>query len=347
VTGERDLENLATRLLHVFDTPFVVDGYCLSVTTSIGGALADDGETTEELLAAADAAMYEAKRRGGGTFSLFTREVRARAVRHLELELELRDALAADQLRLAYQPIVEAGSRQVVGAEALLRWRHPALGDVSPAEFVPVAEVSNAILRIGRWAIDRACAQAAAWWGAGQPLSVSVNVSARQLADPVFAAHVRDALLRHQLAPERLCLELTETALVSDPAATRTVLATLSALGVRLALDDFGTGFSSLTHLLEFPVDIVKVDRSFIRGLGDSERCADIVAATVGLAATLGLTVVAEGVETAEQRDMLEAMGCTHLQGYLFGRPAPADELLVPQSRVVVPLQRQARSHAV
>ena len=345
---------VAARLQAAFREPFDVDGRSLRVTASIGAVVAEPGVDAESLLAAADAAMYDAKRRGGDSVAFFTPQMRAHAVEQLTLEVDLRRAVhAGDQMHLLYQPIVRAADARVVGVEALLRWEHPERGLVSPADFIPLAELTGDIVPLGRWVVHEACRQHARWREERPdlPLTLSVNVSARQLADPELVAHVREALYRTGTPAAMLCLELTETALVSDPVGAAAVLRELGRLGVRLALDDFGTGFSSLTHLQRFPVDTVKVDRSFVRELCSAGGGAAIVASTISMASHLGIQVVAEGVETSEQRDALVALECELLQGYLFARPLPGDRLLDWVSSVeqapVLPRPRPAAGEGV
>jgi EAL domain-containing protein (putative c-di-GMP-specific phosphodiesterase class I) len=268
---------------------------------------------------------------------VFDPDMRAAALERIELERELGGALAAGQLRLTYQPVVDLQTERVVGFEALLRWQHPTLGTVGPDRFVPVAERSGEIVPIGRWVLTEATRTTARWQRAhpGWPMSIAVNVSARQLAGGTLLRHVAEALSESGLAPSSLVLEVTETALVTDPDAVAERLAELRALGVRLALDDFGTGYSSLSYLRQFDVDVLKIDRSFVSLLDGSPDDAAIVHGLVQLGRTLRLEVVAEGVETAAQRDRLRAEHCDLAQGYLFSRPleaADAELLLLGQS---------------
>ena len=341
--GLPEAADLAQRLLEVISEPVDLGGHRVSVGASIGIVVADAQSTPLGLFRDADIAMYRAKSAGRGQWVVFDPGMRAAELQRIELERELAGALAAGQLRLVYQPVVDLQTEHVVGFEALLRWQHPTLGAVGPDRFVPIAEDSGEIVPIGRWVLAEATCTAAAWQRAhpGRPLSIAVNVSARQLASGSLLQHVAEALSQSGLAPSSLVLEVTETALVADPAAVAERLAELRALGVRLALDDFGTGYSSLSYLRQFDVDVLKIDRSFVSLLDGSPDDAAIVHGLVQLGRTLRLEVVAEGVETAEQRDRLRAEHCDLAQGYLFARPleaADAELLLLDQAAPDRPL---------
>ena len=247
--------------------------------------------------------------------------MRAQAMARLEIETGLRVALGTDQLALHFQPVVDLASGATLALEALMRWRHPVRGPVSPGEFIPVAEESGLIVPLGRWALLEACAQAAALGADGPP--VSVNLSARQLAHPGIVDHVVEALDSTGLPAGRLWLELTETALFEEADSPLPVLHELKALGVVLVLDDFGTGYSSLAYLQRFPLDALKIDRAFVAEMTEDPRAAALVEAIATMARSLGLTVVPEGIETEAQREALLALGCRYGQGFLFGRPAP------------------------
>ncbi len=294
------------------------------VGVSVGVAFAEPGMSADELLRNADAAMYQAKGNGKGHHAVFDPALVAAASERLALGIDLTHALARGELALAYQPVVDLATGAVTGAEALLRWRHPARGAVSPAQFIPLAEESGLIVELGRWVLEEACRAAAAWPpGADGPApGVAVNVSGRQLLRADFPAHVAAALAASGLAPGRLTLEITETVLMRDTEAGLTVLRTLKALGVRLAIDDFGTGYSSLRYLQQFPVDVLKIDKSFVDGVARPGHDAALARTIVALGRTLGLRTVAEGVEHETQRERLAAMGCESGQGYLFARPA-------------------------
>jgi diguanylate cyclase (GGDEF)-like protein len=331
---------LAQRLIDVISDPVDLGGHRVTVGASLGLAVAEPEATPLSLFRDADIAMYRAKAAGRGQYVVFDPEMRAAALQRIELERELSGALAAGQLRLTYQPVVDLQTEQVVGFEALLRWQHPTLGAVPPDQFVPVAEDSGEIVAIGRWVLAEATRTAARWQRAhpGRPLTMAVNVSARQLSSGALLGHVAESLAVSGLAASSLVLEVTETALVTDPAAVAERLAELRLLGVRLALDDFGTGYSSLSYLRQFDVDVLKIDRSFVSLLDGSPDDAAIVHGLVQLGRTLRLEVVAEGVETEAQRDRLRAERCDLAQGWLFARPleeADAELLLLGRSAAV------------
>jgi EAL domain-containing protein (putative c-di-GMP-specific phosphodiesterase class I) len=280
----------------------------------------------DQLLQDADVAMYRAKERGKGRCEAFDDSLRAVAIRRLALEGGLREALSNGELHLEYQPQVRLPDGHVTGAEALIRWRHPHLGTISPGEFIPMAERLGLVDQIGAWVVREACAEAMRW--PRDDVEVAVNVSPRQLVSEGFAEVVRDALADSGLAPNRLCLEITETALLADVAGTRAMLARLRELGVMLAVDDFGVGHASLRHLRQLlPVDILKIDKSFVDGVVEDSEDTAIVSAVVRLADGLGLECVAEGVEDAAQAQVLTGLGCTTAQGYHFARPMSPEAL--------------------
>ena len=321
----------AERVLTLLAAPVPLDGQTVTVSGSVGIAVGDAGATGASLLGDADIAMYAAKLAGRGRSVVFDPAMRASAVAARELEQELRGALDGGELRLVYQPVVALVDGSVSGFEALLRWDSPTLGPVPPSRFVPVAEASGLIEEIGAWALREACATAAAWRAEhGRDLTMAVNVSAVQLASPHLVGHITEALTAGGLAASALVLEVTETALVSDPERASECLAALRGLGVRLALDDFGTGYSSLAHLRQFTVDVLKIDRSFVATIGEDDVLPPIVRATIDLGRTLGLEIVAEGVETEAQHRLLVDGRCDLAQGYLFARPLePADASLL------------------
>ena len=298
---------------------------------TVGVALNTFGvSAAASLLANAEAAMYEAKERGGAGMELFGEGIRLRAVDRMATEHALHRALERDELVLHYQPVVELESMVPTGAEALIRWHHPAQGLIGPSRFIPVAEESGLILPIGAWVIGQACAQLRSWDERHRPLtgrSVDVNLSALQIDDPRLVRTVGDVLARTGLPPECLTLEITESALVRDASAALVVMGALKDLGVQLAIDDFGTGYSSLSHLQRFPLDVLKVDQMFVAALRRSPQADRIVATVIDLAHTLGLQVVAEGVETVVQLEALRSFGCDYAQGYLFSPAVPADQL--------------------
>jgi diguanylate cyclase (GGDEF)-like protein/PAS domain S-box-containing protein len=299
------------------------------VTASIGitplGIRSND--TADALLVEADLAMYRAKAKGPGTIEVFDEEMRAELAARLQVEAELREAIEHDQLRVVFQPIVSLVEGGPVGFEALVRWQHPTRGLVPPAEFVPVAEEYGLIEPIGRWVLDRACREAKLWRRAGQNAFAAVNLSPRQLAGTDIVGAVRDALESADLAPELLCLEITETSLSEDTSPLVPALHGLRELGVRLALDDFGGGASSLGLLRMLPIDVIKIDRIFISGIAERRDDRAIVAAVLSLAEELELTVIAEGVEDERQHWELRELGCNYAQGFLYSRPVPAEKL--------------------
>jgi EAL domain-containing protein (putative c-di-GMP-specific phosphodiesterase class I) len=265
--------------------------------------------------------MYEAKRSGRGRIQGFEHALSDRISTRMALEGQLRGAHERGEMRLVYQPVVELTTRRIVAVEALLRWTHPDLGNVTPLEFIELAERTGAIVELGAWALNRAVAQAAAWAANGLALDVAVNVSARQLGDPAFPAFVADCLERHGLPAERLSLELTESIVMERRGDAADRLEELTATGLRLAIDDFGTGYSSLQRLRALPVNTLKVDRSFVDGLHTDPHDEAIVTATLSMARTMGLDVVAEGVENDAQAGKLLDLGCGLAQGFLFSRP--------------------------
>jgi diguanylate cyclase (GGDEF)-like protein/PAS domain S-box-containing protein len=317
---------VAERLAGALRAPFELDGEQRFITASVGVTVSGPGpgrSDAEELLRDADAAMYRAKELGKARCELFDQSMRSRAVERLELEAGLRNALEREELKLHYQPAVELESGRVVSLEALLRWEHPERGLLLPLRFIPLAEQTGLIVPIGEWVIQEACRQLAAW--DAPELTVAVNVSPRQLASERLVTAVSEALDAAGLEPDRLCLEITESAVIADPDAALGQLHGLKAIGVRLAVDDFGIGYSSLANLRELlPVDILKIDKSFVDGLNASGDDRAIVESVVSLARSLGLEAIAEGVETAAQAEALTLMECSHAQGYHYAKPQPA-----------------------
>jgi diguanylate cyclase (GGDEF)-like protein len=323
----RAAEGLASQVMSALGGPFTAAGTDVTLTASVGIARGRRGVGAEELVRDADTAMYAAKEAGGGRLRLIDDELRARSSERLSLESDLRGALAAGQLLVQYQPVVNLLTGQISGAEALLRWTHPTRGPVSPMTFIPVAEDAGLIGPIGQFVLAQACRQTAVWNDAGYRLRVAVNVSGLQLHDPGFVGQVAAELHDAGVDPSQLCLELTESTLMDDAMRASDVLAELKDVGVELSVDDFGTGYSSLAYLKRFPVDELKVDRSFISNLGSEGQDQTLVAAMVAMGHALGLHVVAEGVETHAQRATLLTLGCRTAQGYLFARPLPPDEI--------------------
>jgi diguanylate cyclase (GGDEF)-like protein/PAS domain S-box-containing protein len=315
----------------MFRQPFQVAGNEIFLDASVGIALNTFGvDDAPELLANAEAAMYRAKRRGGAGTETFREPMRIDAIDRLTTEQTLHQALDHDELMLHYQPVVELGASTTVGVEALVRWRHPHQGLVPANRFIPVAEESGLIVPIGAWVLQEACGQLREWQGRrdrGARGSIEVNLSARQVADARIVATVEDVLSRTGLPAEHLTLEITESALMHDAGTALEVLRALKQVGVQLAIDDFGTGYSSLSYVQQFPVDILKVDRSFVEQLGLRHESEAIVSSVIGLAHALGLKVVAEGVETVRQLDVLRALHCDLAQGFLFSVPLPASEI--------------------
>jgi diguanylate cyclase (GGDEF)-like protein len=320
--------SLAERIHLAMREPVVVDDRHLYTSVSIGIAPVEPGVDPEVCMAQADAAMYQAKRGGPARYECFNLVIGEDNRRQSQLAHELRAAHDLDQLSVHYQPLFKLGG-DVVGMEALLRWSHPELGSVPPVEFIPLLERSREIIPIGRWVLDEATRQCRRWQEEGQPgLTMSVNVSARQLQDPAFCDHVHDALQASRLEAESLVLEITESVLVMDIRRIGAIMQRIRDLGVHMALDDFGTGYSSLLYLKDLPIDRLKVDRSFVSGLGSSDQDTTIISTVVQLAHDLGLRVVAEGVETEAELQAVGAMGCDEAQGFLLGRPAPAHSFL-------------------
>jgi len=316
---------LARRLIETLSRPFVIDGQHVIVGVSIGIALAPrDGGETESLLSAADMALYRAKSDGRGVWRYFEPAMNHRMQERRELELDLRRALAENQLELFYQPIVDVASRQVKSFEALLRWRHPQRGLLSPDLFIPLAEEIGLISPLGEWVLRQACADAAGWPG---EIGVAVNFSPVQFQSRSLVSQIASALRQSGLSPRRFEVEITESVLIKDTDATLATLRALKAQGVRIAMDDFGTGYSSLSYLQTFPFDKVKIDRSFTCNLDRSRKSAAIVRAVVSLCDGLDMVVLAEGVETEAQLEALRREGCSQAQGYLFSRPVAADQL--------------------
>jgi len=301
------------------------------VTGSVGVAVARDRAVDpEELIRDADVALRRAKSHGRGHAEVFDAAL-AEEVRHrLELAAQLRGALQRGELHVVYQPLIAYDSDAIIGCEALLRWNHPDRGELAPGAFLRIAEDDGLIVPIGAWVLEESCRQLAAWRAQGRDLWMSVNVSARQLGQADFVAVVERALRETGVPASAICLEVTETAVLRRPDVARRALDALRILGVRVALDDFGLGYSSLTHLKALPVDVVKVDRSFVADLVRSTEDRAVVEAVLTLAARMGLTVIAEGVETAGQEEVLREMGCPVVQGYLYGRPVPPADVVLP-----------------
>jgi diguanylate cyclase (GGDEF)-like protein/PAS domain S-box-containing protein len=325
VQDEASAVALAYRIIAVVSAPYDLDGLPVQIGASVGVALdEDDGQDIERLLKNADMALYHAKSLGRGAASVFDPLMDETAQARIGLERDLRGALATKAFELHYQPLVELGGDQVNGFEALVRWRHPERGLISPSTFIPIAEETGLIVPLGDWILDQACRDAAAW---PSHISVAVNVSAVQLRHRSFAQTVLVALASSGLKPERLELEITESVLLDD---TESILETLHLLrrtGIRIAMDDFGTGYSSLSYLRRFPFDKIKIDQSFVRNADSSADAAAIIRALVGLGASLGITTLVEGIETEDQLAAVRAEGAQQVQGFLFSAPKPAAEI--------------------
>jgi diguanylate cyclase len=330
-TDERGAGLAAERVFSALQAPFILQGKEVFVTASIGIAANTRGdEDAHAILRNADAAMYSAKSNGKGRYEFFATDMYTTVLRRLELHSELRRGVRDREFTIQYQPIIELTSGRIAKVEALVRWEHPSRGLVPPMDFIPAAEETGLIIELGRHVLEQACRQVRQWQAQGQSgsaLEVSVNVSARQLQDSVLARDVDIALKRSGIDPRTLTLEITESVLMEEIEASIELLRELKALGVKLAIDDFGTGYSSLSYLQRFPVDELKIDRSFVNGIGGGREDSALVRAIVKLGHTFGLQSVAEGVETEQQLAALVAMGCDRAQGYHFARPLWPSEL--------------------
>ena len=330
VQGRVDAERVALRIHRLLIKPFCIGGQELFVTTSIGITLYQEGDHRREasdLLRDADIAMYRAKAAGKGRYEVFEKPMREHVEARLSLDSDLRRALQAGQMQLAYQPLVSLHHRQITGFEALIRWHHPDHGVIGPADFMPAAEEIGMILPLGRWVLATACRQLTIWQRRFIPdLTMSINISSDQLGQGGLVEAVDRVMQAEGLDPRTLKLEITENAILDPSRAAADDLHRLAARRIDLCLDDFGTGFSSLTHLHRLPIAQMKIDRSFINRIHEDERDEQLVSGVVTLALRLGLDVVAEGVETPRQAQMLRRMGCKFAQGYLFARPQPADQ---------------------
>ncbi|MBZ6077186.1 putative bifunctional diguanylate cyclase/phosphodiesterase [Microvirga puerhi] len=321
-----DAAVLAMRIVESLGAPYDIEGQEIVIGTSIGIAFAAEGSPTpDQLLKHADLALYRAKSGGRGTFRFFEPEMDEQLQARRVLEVDLRKALVNGEFELFYQPQVDIRKKVITGYEALLRWRHPERGIVSPGEFIPIAEDIGLISPLGEWVIQEACQEAAKWPAS---MKVAVNLSPVQFRNKNLVQCVKNALTASNLCPSRLEVEITESVLLQDNDATLATLHQLRKLGVRIAMDDFGTGYSSLSYLRSFPFDKIKIDQSFVQGLSSRADCLAIVQSIAGLGANLGMSTVAEGVETEDQLIQLRAAGCTEVQGYYFGRPKPARELV-------------------
>jgi predicted signal transduction protein with EAL and GGDEF domain len=326
-------EKLAERIQDAINVPIIIDGLHVATNVSIGISIARYNATTPiELMKQADMALYRAKAAGRNAFRFFEPEMAATMKARRGIESDLRSAIVNGELELHYQPVVSIQDNAVVGLEALARWRHPKLGLLAPAEFIPIAEETGLIIPLGEWVLRQACADAAKWPGG---IKVAVNLSPAQIRERELTRVIITALAASGLSPRRLELEITEEMLLRDDDKTLALLQRLRELGVQIVLDDFGTGYSSLNYLRRFPLDKIKIDRSFIRDLShENEVSMAIVRAVVQIATVLKVGTTAEGLETDEQLELVRAAGCIEMQGYLFSAPKPIEELLglFPQS---------------
>jgi diguanylate cyclase len=320
---------MAHHLVKQLSEAYRIEGIELHLAASVGVTTYPfDNSVPYVLISHADEAMFEAKRRGGNGFQFFVPGTTIFTMQRLELENDLRHAVALGQLQLHYQPQVDIVSGRIMGLEALARWQHPVHGWISPAEFIPLAESSDLIVQIGQWLLDEACRQTQLWHREGfSDLAIAVNLSARQFRQTNLVAMIEATVLQHGLSPKHLVIELTESVVMSDAEQAIHVLERLHGAGFQVAVDDFGTGYSSMSYLKRLPIGKLKVDRSFVNDLGSSAKSDSIVKAIIALAHGLDMTVVAEGVETARQLAFLRAFGCDQYQGYLYSRPRTAADI--------------------
>ena len=329
VTSLQTLSAAAEVMLDDLAKPFPSEGQELFVSASVGISLyPDDAHSVDELIKHADAAMSTAKHLGRNNFQFFTAGMNQEVQDRMLIEAGLRSAIHRNELSLVFQPKIDLATRRIFGAEALLRWKHPKLGMISPARFVPVAEEAGLVGQIGEWVLHTACRQIRQWQDAGHALQVAVNVSARQFQDYDVAELVKDIMRDTGVMASNLEIELTESAVMNDAEASIVTLERLAALGVQIAIDDFGTGYSSLSYLKRLPLDVLKIDQSFVRDISSDPNDAAIVRAIITLARSLGIKVIAEGVENEAQLAFLNAYGCHYAQGYLFGRPLTAPQFI-------------------
>lgn len=332
VSHDTDVAIVANKILSKLSKPFLLGNNEVYVTTSIGIALSEGGEANDVLglLKQADIAMYQAKDMGRNNFQYYTKELNQQIQKRMVLGMNLHKALDNKQFVLYYQPQIDVETGKIVGHEALLRWDHPEFGDVSPAEFVPILEENGLIIPVSNWLTKQACLQNKKWKDMDPDnyhSYVSINLSARQFRASDLVKLLTEVLNETRLPPEMLVAEITESLLVTDDMSTLNILKKIKDLGIRVALDDFGTGYSSLSYLKKFPIDILKIDRSFVSGVVNDKDDAEITKAIIGLAKTLNLRVVAEGVESQEVLEFLKRCDCDSYQGYLFSKPLPADEI--------------------
>jgi diguanylate cyclase (GGDEF)-like protein len=324
-----DVARIAQKIIDILTHPFTIEGHDIVITASIGiSVYPDDGDNSQNLLMNADSAMYLAKDRGKNNYQFYTAEMTARSLERMTIERGLRHALKNFQLRLHYQPQINAVSGRLVSVEALVRWEHPEWGLVYPDRFIGVAEETGLIVPIGLWVLRTACLQAKAWQDNDGPcMAVAVNLSPRQFLEQNLFQSIKDVLDETGLKPSLLELEITESAVMQNPVRTLGILRQLQALGVRISIDDFGTGYSSLTYLRQFPVQSVKIDKSFVQDIPSDEGSMTLVRAIIGLAHELKMDVTSEGIETEAQLDFLKTHKSDLLQGYIYSRPVTAQQL--------------------
>ena len=326
VGNERGATRVADGIAEALARPFILREREHFVSASIGISIGGGSEAPESLIRDADSALYRAKERGRGRYEIFDEVMRSRVIEHMQIENDLRRAIQQEELELHYQPMVKLRDGSIVAMEALLRWNHPERGMIGPPAFIPIAEESRLIVPIGRWVIEQGCRQAAAWQRFhpdSAPVSVAVNLSARQLADPDLLSHIEHCVRANRIDPSSLWVELTETALLDETTFVERTLESLKGLGVRLVLDDFGVGFSSLGYLKRLPLAMIKLDRTFVENLTDDSHDAAIVRAVNDMADTIGIGVIAEGIETEDQLRMATTLGCGFAQGFHFSGPVP------------------------
>lgn len=328
--GSGSIEDKVQAIINVFGEPFRVMGKEVFLVPTVGVALfPDDTDNYDELVRYADTAVHYAKRHGGANFQLYNKSMNADAQNRLNMENALRRALTRQEFRLHYQPQIEVGSGRIIGVEALLRWQPADMEMVMPGQFIPLLEETGLIIDVGEWVVRQACEDSMAWQCAGfAPIPVAVNLSARQFRNKGLMKAIHQVVEETGIAPQLLELEITESSVMDDPESALNILSAFHSMGIRIAIDDFGTGYSSLSYLKRFPLDVLKIDRSFVADIpGDSDDAA-IVETIIAMAHRLNLLVIAEGVETQEQVDFLFEHGCDHVQGYFYGRPMPAKDLL-------------------
>ena len=349
VSDQSQVARVAQKILTAVVKPLVIHGHECRITGSIGISMfPTDALDEETLIKNADAAMYVAKEEGRNGFRFHFQDITSQSIERLTLEASLRGALERDELLLHYQPKQDLGDGGITGVEALLRWRHPDLGLLPPGRFIALAEESGLIVPIGKWVIETACAQNVAWQRQGLPaLPIAVNLSPRQFGDPALLSDIEAALKKSGMAPELLELEITESMVMQNVERAMRVLKAIKSLGVMLAIDDFGTGYSSMSLLKKFPIDVLKIDRSFVREITSNSEDKAIADAIIALGRALDLTIVAEGVETLEQENFLRAHHCDQVQGYLISKPVPADEFAAFMAdRILAELKTQVAKAA-